>query len=169
MNDININTINQIINQSKQLPSEKIIKRNDYHKWLIESTNTKLIKILTGFRRVGKSTLLKTIINELIIENKTVDENIFYINFDIDISAPINTLEKLRATFELFTNTTNPNYAIYVILDEIQNIKNWESFVRSLHETKNIKYLLQVQTVAFYQWNYHPHLGKIYKLSHTSI
>ena len=56
---LNIDTLNQIIFDSAQINVDKQIIRNDYFDWLTSSADNQFIKVITGFRRVGKSFLLK--------------------------------------------------------------------------------------------------------------
>ena len=59
----------------------KLIQRNDYINWLKEYKDKKIIKVLTGLRRVGKSTIFDLYINEL--KNSGIkEEQILKINFE---------------------------------------------------------------------------------------
>lgn len=107
-----------------------MIKREKYLKVIREFYDSDLIKIITGIRRCGKSTILKEIINE--ISKKTSDiifidfeeaSNLYLIPDDISL---INYVYKNRKSD--FT---------YVFLDEVQRVKNWSSAVRTLR-LKNI-------------------------------
>ncbi|MFA5782434.1 MAG: ATP-binding protein [Bacteroidales bacterium] len=84
-----------------------------------EYLSTRLIKLITGPRRAGKSVLSLQLLK---------DENFAYLNFDDDLllkhfdeNAVIQTL-----------NEVYPNYR-YLFLDEIQNLPNWEMWVNKLH------------------------------------
>ncbi|MCL2156401.1 MAG: ATP-binding protein [Methanobrevibacter sp.] len=105
-----------------------MIKRELYLKKIRSLIGKDIIKVLTGIRRCGKSSMLKLIIDEL-IEEGINRENIILINFesakymDIDSSAKLNKLIKnlicdLKGT-------------IYLFFDEIQNVKNWEKLINS--------------------------------------
>lgn len=59
----------------------KLIKRDDYINWLKDYKDKKIIKVLTGLRRVGKSTIFDLYINEL-KESGIDDEQILKINFE---------------------------------------------------------------------------------------
>ena len=107
-----------------------MIKRERYLKVIREFYDSDLIKIITGIRRCGKSTILKEIINE--ISKKTSD--IIFIDFEEasnlylipdDISLINYVYENRKSDFT------------YVFLDEVQRVKNWSSAVRTLR-LKNI-------------------------------
>ena len=95
---------------------------------LADSLKFKEIKIIEGGRRVGKSTLLYQVISEIL---KT-SNNVLYINFDDEI---INKFT-LREIFNSFLEIQNIDY---LFLDEIQNCKQWVSFIRKLYDTRTVK------------------------------
>jgi len=103
---------------------------------LPEST-TKIITI-SGPRRVGKTYYFYQLIQEL--KKKVPIERIIYINFEDDRLFPLK-LEDLNslveAYFELYPE--NKKKEIYCFFDEIQNIKNWEMFVRRIYDKEKVK------------------------------
>ena len=100
--------------------------------------NSKKIISLIGVRRCGKTSILFNIIKEL---QKTVDiENILYINFEDDrlFGLKIDKMDNLiEAYYELYPQKREEK--VYFFLDEIQNIENWELFVRRIYDTLNIQ------------------------------
>ena len=104
---------------------------------------TKQIIALIGARRVGKSTLAKLMIKELL---KTVDaKNIFFINLEKPEFIPYKQdASYLADIFDNYLKLANPNLSqkIYFFIDEIQIFKNWEVFVKSKYENSNIKFML---------------------------
>lgn len=86
--------------------------------------NSKQILILSGLRRSGKSVLL-------LLLRKSSKEQDYYINFDDDRLVNFKA-EDFQMLYELFVEMYGPQNTFY--FDEIQNIKNWERFVRRLHE-----------------------------------
>lgn len=98
---------------------------------------------ITGPRRAGKTYFCFQIIKNL-LQKGISKENIFYINFEDNklLGADAEDLEKLLETFfELYQ--TNKNQKIYLFLDEIQAVKNWDSWVRKIYDTrKDIKLIL---------------------------
>ncbi|MCF8108135.1 MAG: ATP-binding protein [Desulfohalobiaceae bacterium] len=89
---------------------------------------------LIGVRRSGKTTILFHIINRLRTEIDPA--NIVYINFEDDRLFPlgVHQLDDLvQAYFEL--HPTKRKERIYLFFDEIQNIDNWEKFIRRIYDT----------------------------------
>lgn len=108
-------------------------------KKLIESLrshrDTPEIKVLTGVRRCGKSTLLSKYADMLIAEG-VPESNVFVRRFDA-FDIPIGYDEKsLYADLaEAFRQSRNGTF--YVFLDEIQDVPGWEEVVRKLHTRDN--------------------------------
>ncbi|MFH1146234.1 MAG: ATP-binding protein [Pseudomonadota bacterium] len=91
---------------------------------------------LIGVRRSGKTYLLYSIIGKL---RKTAGpQNIVYINFEDDRLFPLDLKDLdtlLDAYYELYPGKKNEK--VYFFFDEIQNVQNWEKFVRRLYDTEN--------------------------------
>lgn len=104
--------------------------RAQYTNSILSYTNNKLIKVLTGQRRSGKSYILRQIAHRLITDG--VDpNNIFYINkefIDFDFVENYKDLERL---VKLYKTKLKPKGKIYLFIDEIQNIDGWERFANS--------------------------------------
>ena len=104
---------------------------------LLDNINLKQIEIIQGIRRSGKSTIFKLIINQL-IKNCNPKE-ILYVNLDdpifINYSKDAGNLYKLLEISEKLTNC-KPRY---LFLDEIQNIDNWEKFVKSIYDNEVVQ------------------------------
>lgn len=98
---------------------------------------------ISGPRRAGKTFICFQIIGDL-IKKGIPKENILYINFEDNklIGADSNDLEKLlEAYFELYN--IDKNKKIYLFLDEIQTVKNWDSWIRKIYDiNKRIKLIL---------------------------
>jgi len=109
------------------------IRRIKYLEQIKEWKDKHFIKILTGIRRSGKSTILSQLKNELQKENNK--DNFIEINF--------NDLEFAKMSYEqlhkfILQKSTNSNN--YLFLDEIQEIDKWEKTIISLFENKTFKY-----------------------------
>lgn len=87
-----------------------------------------IIKVITGMRRVGKSTLL-TIIKDQIL-NKVKDINKIYLNFESIELININNEKALINYLEPLLNSLDGK--IYFFFDEIQIVKNWEKVINGL-------------------------------------
>ncbi|MBT6842310.1 MAG: ATP-binding protein [Candidatus Melainabacteria bacterium] len=104
---------------------------------IIKSLNSQPIKIITGFRRSGKSYLCKRIANKL-QQNKYPLPNILYLNFEDYKLNWANSVEKLGDIYEVFLRfSVDSQKPILLIFDELQKIPNWESFIRTIYEKSN--------------------------------
>ncbi|MCL1934141.1 MAG: ATP-binding protein [Candidatus Azobacteroides sp.] len=90
----------------------------------------RLIKVLVGQRRSGKSYVLRQIISEL-IKTGVNPNNILYINREFTDFDFIETYKELETLFNLYKNKLQPVGKIWLFIDEIQNISGWEHFVNS--------------------------------------
>jgi len=95
--------------------------------------NKPVLKILTGMRRVGKSSLLHIIKDEILKD--VADENKIYINFEainsLDISNANSLLEYLKALLEEVKGK------VYFFLDEIQIVDGWEQVISDLKHNRD--------------------------------
>lgn len=96
--------------------------------------NTPLIKVLIGQRRVGKSTILKSILQRLYQKHQISLTNIFYINKELPDFDHIKSYDDLKQSFQSFLTTIQP-WMIFVWIDEIQDISGWERFINGLLAT----------------------------------
>ena len=111
-----------------------MINRIEYLEELISFKDKKLIKIITGIRRCGKSTLLDLYKNYL-LKNDINDNQIISINFeDIDFENLLD-YKKLHSYIK---EKLIPNKMNYIFLDEIQNVPNFEKAVDSLYIKNNV-------------------------------
>ena len=92
-----------------------------------------IIKVITGIRRSGKSSLLEMIKEELIL-NGTNEENIIFINLDKKGYKYIKTPDKLETAIDALIHTNKKNETIYLFIDEIQNVKGFEEVINSYRE-----------------------------------
>jgi len=106
--------------------------RNKYLNRLKESIWTSdLIKVIIWQRRVGKSYLLKQLINILIKVKNINPVNIFYINLEYDDFSFIKTKDDLKSLISLYLKNFKPKWKVYLIIDEIQEIEKWEKLINS--------------------------------------
>lgn len=97
----------------------------------------KVVSII-GPRRAGKTSLCLQTIRQLRL--KTPSNLINYINFEDDRLYPLQLKDMdslIQAYYELFPE--NRNSTVYFFLDEIQEVNNWEKFVRRLLDTENCR------------------------------
>lgn len=106
-----------------------IIERREYLEKLISWKDKKLIKIVTGVRRCGKSMLLEIYQNYL-KQHSVKKEQIIAINFeDLDYEE----LTDYRKLYQYLKEHLIPDKMTYIFLDEIQNVPNFPKVLDSLY------------------------------------
>jgi predicted AAA+ superfamily ATPase len=104
--------------------------RNSYLDRILNYCNNKLIKVLVGQRRTGKSYILRQIAQSL-ISNGTNPHNIFYLNKEFIAFDFVDNYVALENLVQYYKAMLKPEGKIYLFIDEIQNITEWERFVNS--------------------------------------
>lgn len=115
-----------------EILKEKIIARKFYNNWLKNYLNSNVIKVITWMRRVWKSYLMKYLIQDIINDDYTSINNIFYINKEDLEFDYIKDYTDLNNDFIIFLSKIDKNKKIIVCVDEIQEIKWWERFINSI-------------------------------------
>ena len=106
-----------------------MIQRPQYKEWLDEFREKKLIKVLTGLRRAGKSTILEMYIKSL-KECGVGDGRIVSINFEKFEFEPLTDPVVLH---KHVLDSLVPGKMTYMFLDEIQHVTNYEKVLDSLY------------------------------------
>lgn len=111
-----------------------MIKRLEYFEKILSAKDKELIKVITGIRRCGKSTLL-LMYKEYLLENGIDEKHIIFINFE--------DLENERFTdykvlYKHINDLIKDEKKYYIILDEIQNVKDFQKAIDSLYLKKNV-------------------------------
>ncbi|MCH3918341.1 MAG: ATP-binding protein [Spirochaetia bacterium] len=106
-----------------------MIKRELYMRHIRPFIGNDLIKVLTGIRRSGKSVMLELIQEELKASGLSEDHFIC-INFEDMTNAHLCTAETLHA--EMLRRISTIQGKAYLFLDEIQEVKEWETCINSL-------------------------------------
>ena len=105
-----------------------MIERPLYVDKIMAYVDTPFVKILTGVRRCGKSTILKMIMERLKTERNIPEDRIIRCRFDSmeyeDMTA--------KQIYTLLKEKLSPAGKTYLFLDEVQEIKGWEKIVNSL-------------------------------------
>ncbi|MDU4652651.1 ATP-binding protein [Sneathia sanguinegens] len=109
------------------------VERKEYIDKIKPFINKPVIKVITGMRRVGKSTFLKIISQKIL---KDIDEsNKIYLNFEtlelLKIKTDIELVEYLNPLLKDKKNK------VYMFFDEIQLVKNWERVINALRVDEN--------------------------------
>jgi len=106
------------------------VPRTLYIEKIAEFIGSRLVKVLIGQRRSGKSIILRQIMNEL-LHRGIPSSNILFISkefIEYDFIEEYRTLEEF---YQLYLSTFTPQGKVYLFIDEIQNIAGWEKFVNS--------------------------------------
>ena len=90
--------------------------------------NTPFVKILTGVRRCGKSTILLMLIEEL-KKQGVLESQIIHFNFD---SMKYDNIKDRKLLYKVISEKIKPNVKNYIFLDEVQEIEDWERTVNSI-------------------------------------
>lgn len=131
---ITLQKLQQAMLESREFGSITPVDRREYLSWLEKSIDNKLIKAVVGFRRSGKSFLLKILTRSLLDKGVPIS-NIFYLNFENDLLNNTKTVHNLRNVWEVYLREiADLDHPIYIIWDEIQLILGWEKLIRSLYE-----------------------------------
>ncbi len=111
------------------------IERNYYLNKLISKKENKLIKIITGIRRSGKSYLLDPIFKNYLLESGVKENHIIKLELDSIENEEYTNPKKL---YEYIMNKVTDNNTYYIILDEIQKVDNFESVLNSFLRKSNL-------------------------------
>jgi predicted AAA+ superfamily ATPase len=107
--------------------------RGNYTDKLFDYTGNKLVKVLVGQRRAGKSYILRQIAHRL-IENGVNPRNIFYVNKEFTEFDFVTGYKELEALLKLYKERLHPAGKVWLLIDEIQDITGWEHFVNSFSQ-----------------------------------
>lgn len=110
-----------------------MIIRENYLNTLIDAKDTEFIKVITGVRRSGKSTLL-LMYKEYLLNNNVNENEIIHINFE---SAMYDYIRNYKDLYEEIKNKLSKRKT-YILLDEVQNISEWEKAINSLNVDFNV-------------------------------
>lgn len=110
------------------------IKRENYLSILRDFKDKQIIKVITGIRRCGKSTLLE-LFQDYLRENGVLEEQIISINFE---NADYEDLQDRKKLHEYLKKRLVKNKKTYIFLDEIQNVPEFEKTVDSLFINKYV-------------------------------
>ena len=103
------------------------INRPQYLEKLISYKDKDVVKIVTGIRRCGKSTLLDLFVDYLISEN-VPKENIIHINLE---SLKYKKILHFETFYEYISERITPGGKMYLIFDELQAVTHWEKAIES--------------------------------------
>lgn len=105
-----------------------MVKRTEYLEKLKKIKDMQIIKVITGVRRCGKSTLLSQF-RTFLMESDVLEEQIISINFE---DLKFEDLKNYRALYQYIEERLVPNKKNYIFIDEIQEVENFQRAVDSL-------------------------------------
>lgn len=111
----------------------KVIERKEYLDKLVSYKDKKIIKVITGIRRCGKSTLLNEY-KKYLLNNNIDEKSIISINFDDKNNEKL--LDSNNLYNYIITNTVK-NKTNYLLFDEIQNVTDFQKCINSLYLNEN--------------------------------
>ena len=111
------------------------IKREFYLNKLISKRNNKMIKVVTGVRRCGKSYLLDPIFKNYLLNNGVDKEHIIKLELDSIENYEYHNPKKI---YDFIMEQIKDEEMYYIILDEIQLVENFEAVLNSFLRKKNL-------------------------------
>lgn len=111
-------------------PVESGYPRTLYTDKIGQYIGNKLVKVLVGQRRVGKSYILRQIASKLITQG-VKSENILYVNKEYMELITLRNAIELEELYKAYRKVLKPKGKVYLFIDEIQYIDEWERFVNS--------------------------------------
>ena len=116
-----------------------MVERKEYLKQLMSWKDEQVIKVVTGIRRCGKSTLLAQY-QDWLKANGVSDTQIVSVNFE---ELEYEELLDYKKLYAYLKERLVPGKATYIFLDEIQKVSGFEKVVDSLYVKPDLYYRLQ--------------------------
>ena len=115
----------------------KTIRRDDYVDKLLE--DNRLISMLTGPRRIGKTFIMYSVVNELLEKGVSGNKVVFFTGEAREIEE-----YKLDKVIEEYLTKFKYGYKdrLYFFIDEVQEIKNWQKIIKYYYDISNFKFYL---------------------------
>src|SRR5690554_5345642 len=114
-----------------------MIRRSRYLNRLHEYQDNGFIKVISGVRRCGKSTILQLYRQDL-LDGGIPESRMFYMNLESFENISVRDAEDLSASVQNHLGHIRREERYYVLLDEIQNVENWEKTVNGLYALGNV-------------------------------
>ena len=111
-----------------------MIERNEYLELLKRFKDKQLIKVITGLRRCGKSTLLE-IYKEYLLQNGVTEDCIIYVNLE---DLKYNFISDYMSLYNYINEKLNSKKMNYIFIDEVQKVEEFQKAVDSLYIKKNV-------------------------------
>lgn len=111
-----------------------LIVREEYLEYIRPFMNINMVKVIVGVRRSGKSYILDMIGDEL-IKNGIKQDHIIYRLFT---SVEVNDGYSKKDMYDEIKDKLKDSERYYLLLDEVQEVEEWEQAINSLFETQNL-------------------------------
>ena len=121
------------------------IRRKWFIDWLASWRDKDVIKVVTGIRRCGKTTLFELFRKQL-VESGLAADRIIAINFEDPDCA---SFASWREAWEFIKPNIKPDGRTYVFLDEVQNVPEFEKLVDGLYSRKNLDVYISGSNAKF--------------------
>lgn len=105
----------------------ELINRPEYLNQLIQNRDVDLVKIVTGIRRCGKSSLLD-LFHQYLKDNGIPDSNIIHMNLE---SLQYRAISDYLSFYDYVSSLIPASGKTYLIFDELQTVKHWEKAIES--------------------------------------
>lgn len=136
----------------------ELINRPEYLKQLIQNKDVDLVKIITGIRRCGKSSLLD-LFHQYLLQSGVLDEHIIHMNLE---SLRFRNLSNYLNFYDYVSERIPKNGKTYLIFDELQVINHWEKAIESfrldfdvdIYITGSNAYLLSTEFSTLFSGRY---------------
>lgn len=113
--------------------------RRAYTEKVAQYLGNRVIKVLTGQRRAGKSYILRQLAARLIAQG-TKPANILFIDKEFEDFDFLQTHRDLNALIKTYEQTLRPEGKVYLFIDEVQDIEEWEKTVNSYSQDYTREY-----------------------------
>jgi predicted AAA+ superfamily ATPase len=113
-----------------------IIKRPEISKKMEKSLSDRSIVILTGLRRIGKTTLMKLMIRQM-LQNGIDPAHIFYISLDDYLLSECSIIEVIDEYRKI--QRLSVDQKIYLFLDEVASKKDFQIQLKNIYDRENVK------------------------------
>lgn len=110
----------------------------------LRQMESKEILLIKGVRRSGKSTLMAQMIRWL-LEQGTKPAQVLRVNLEEPLFAVESSIGLLERIYRAYRDQVNPSGKCFLFLDEMQNIPEWERWIRGRSETNDLD---QVQKIG---------------------
>ena len=135
-------------------------KKREVFKELMELLQKKQVIAIHGLRRVGKTVLMWQLIDHL-VRNGMNRRNILYFSYD---KAKLS-VEELLKEYKKITGVDIEKEKVYVFLDEVQKLENWQEQVKFYYDLYGIKFVVSGSSSLFLKKGIESLAGRIFEIN----